>query len=142
MGPDIRICDNPSILKSVLRRAEIGLVAPKVCALDGSVEDSARYFPTPKPIEKANIQRQGEYKFEHDSAIFYPDWVAGMFIFCSSEFYRRLTGFDEKFFLYYEDIDFCLRARKLGSEIALVGEANVFHDAQRSSHRDFKLFLI
>ena len=115
MNPDIEISEDPyPILVSGLQHSDIEVVAPKVCALDGSPEDSARYFPTPLSLFKKLIfNDKGVYDLGKSASVHYPDWVAGMFIFCRSEFYHRLNGFDEKYFLYYEDIDFCLRARKL-----------------------------
>jgi len=43
------------------------------------------------------------------------------------ELIEKLNGFDEDFFLYYEDVDLSLRARHLGAEIWLVPQAKVFH---------------
>jgi len=43
------------------------------------------------------------------------------------ELVEKLNGFDEDFFLYYEDVDLSLRARHLGAEIWLVPQAKVFH---------------
>lgn len=41
-------------------------------------------------------------------------WVSGPFLFVRSEAFRSLAGFDERFFLYYEEIDLCRRARAAG----------------------------
>jgi len=43
------------------------------------------------------------------------------------ELIEKLNGFDEDFFLYYEDVDLSLRARHLGAKIWLVPQAKVFH---------------
>jgi GT2 family glycosyltransferase len=43
------------------------------------------------------------------------------------ELIEKLNGFDEDFFLYYEDVDLSLRARHLGAEIWLIPQAKVFH---------------
>lgn len=41
-------------------------------------------------------------------------WVSGPFLFVRTEAFRSLSGFDERFFLYYEEIDLCRRARDAG----------------------------
>jgi len=52
-----------------------------------------------------------------------------------------LNGFNDKYFLYYEDVDLCLRARKNGLKIAIVTDCSVVHEGQRKSHYSFKYFI-
>ena len=42
------------------------------------------------------------------------DWVSGAGLFLSNSLFRTLNGFDQNFFLYFEDVDLCLRAQTLG----------------------------
>lgn len=144
LNPDIRLHIDPfPKLVQNLTYENIGLVAPRVRAMDGSLEDSARYFPTPISIlNKALFGDKGEYDEQVNKTVIYPDWIAGMFILCRADIFNRLNGFDKKYYLYYEDIDICLRTRKLGYEIALVEDVEVFHDAQRASHRNVKFLII
>jgi GT2 family glycosyltransferase len=71
----------------------------------------------------------------------YPDWVSGFFMLCRSSAFRELGGFDERYFLYYEDIDLCTRARLAGWKNAWLPGVTVVHDARRRSHRDAKYLL-
>ena len=50
--------------------------------------------------------------------------------------YKRLGGFDERYFLYYEDVDICLRAHRLELKILFCPEVSVIHHAQRASWRN------
>ena len=61
------------------------------------------------------------------------DFVYGCALLIRTETFRQLGGFDERFFLYYEDIDFCLRAREAGWEVALAPLAHVLHEGSRST---------
>ncbi|MDP2873748.1 MAG: glycosyltransferase family 2 protein [bacterium] len=45
------------------------------------------------------------------------DWVTGAFFLFRQELYQTLADFDEKFFLYFEDQDYCLRAKKAGWQV-------------------------
>lgn len=69
-------------------------------------------------------------------------WLGGMFLFCDSNIFKKLNGFDEKFFLYCEDVDLCLRARKTGIESFILPSLKVHHKGKRISHQKIKYFLI
>ena len=49
--------------------------------------------------------------------------------------WRELGGFDTRYFMYGEDVDFCLRLQLAGWRLARAGGASVIHAAQRVSHR-------
>ena len=139
MNPDIRLNSNPfSALLACLRVPSVGVVAPLVLGEDGGFEDSARRFPSPlKILCKVFGGGRGPAYVMEDVSI-YPDWVGGMFMLFPRRMFEMLGGFDERYFLYYEDVDICARLRLLGHEVVLCPQAKVTHYAQRSSHRSFK----
>jgi GT2 family glycosyltransferase len=51
----------------------------------------------------------------------------GAFFMVRRSLFRQLGGFDERFFVYYEDLDFAFRAKKLGAASWFLADANVFH---------------
>lgn len=55
------------------------------------------------------------------------DWVHGAFLLMPRALFERLGGFDERFFMYGEDMDLCGRARAAGFLTAIVAEARVVH---------------
>lgn len=61
------------------------------------------------------------------------DWVAGASMMIRSEVVTALKGFDESYFLYYEETDFCLRAKRLGFETWYVPTSSVMHIAGQST---------
>jgi GT2 family glycosyltransferase len=71
---------------------------------------------------------------------FSPDWAAGMFLLFRSHDFRLLNGFDERFYLYYEDVDICTRAWNAGMIIVACPFVSVVHKARRESHRNL-MFL-
>jgi hypothetical protein len=139
MNPDIRLDDEVfAALHACLQDAAVGVAAPLVVGENGMLEDSARRFPTPfKILCKALSGCKGN-DYEVNSQTIYPDWVAGMFMLFRREVFEKLGGFDERYFLYYEDVDLCARLRLGGYAVALCPGAKVVHHAQRSSHRSFK----
>lgn len=142
VNPDIRIASDifPALLKA-LKDDRIGIVAPLVLGITGNVEDSARLFPTPLKIICKALGRCKGGDYVIGTRCIFPDWVGGMFMLCRSEVYRRIGGFDEKFFLYYEDVDLCARVWLLGLQVVLVPQVSVIHDARRSSHKKLPYLL-
>lgn len=59
-------------------------------------------------------------------------WVSGAALCCRRQAWDDIGGFDEKFFLYYEDVDLCLRVAKVGWEVWHVPEAVVSHQSGAS----------
>lgn len=57
-----------------------------------------------------------------------------MFMLFPRTVYEQLGGFDETYFLYYEDVDLCARLRKLGYRVGYCADVSVVHDARRASH--------
>lgn len=134
VNPDIRLANNPfPELIACLRDPEVGAVAPQVLDPAGNLEDSARYFPTPVHLATKLL---GKDRSRHPVAGEAPaavDWVAGMFMVFRAEAFREIGGFDERFFLYYEDVDICARLWQAGWKVMLHPGVSVIHAAQRSS---------
>ncbi len=55
------------------------------------------------------------------------DIITGCFFLVDSELWRKLDGFDERFFMYAEEADFCLRASKLGAQPRFTPEVEIIH---------------
>ncbi|NNH67564.1 glycosyltransferase [Rhizobium laguerreae] len=138
-NPDIRLQADPfDDLKAAMGDPRVGLVAPLIVNPVGNLEDSARYFPTPSGLLR-KVLGNGDGRFPIDpnrpSAV---DWTAGMFMLFRSEAFAEVGGFDEGFFLYYEDVDICARLWKAGWKVILQPTVSVVHDARRASHTDPK----
>lgn len=139
MNPDIRLHDDPfPPLLACLSDARIGVVAPLVLGIHGQIEDSARRFPSPLKIlcKAFGGCRGGDYAIADQPV--HPDWAGGMFMLFPCNVFRKLGGFDQRYFLYYEDVDICARLRLVGYEVVVCPQARVIHHAQRSSHRSFR----
>lgn len=142
LNPDIRIRQNPfPLLVNALRDPRIAVAAPLVIGPDGRIEDNARKFPTWGVLVRKLVGVHQKLEYSFDAAMVLPDWVAGMFMLFRRSTFADLGGFDERYHLYYEDVDICARARERGTEIALVTGATVIHDARRASRRNLQHML-
>jgi GT2 family glycosyltransferase len=60
------------------------------------------------------------------------DWVSGGAMFVKKDVFEQIGGFDENFFMYFEDIDLCRRIRKAGSKIIYLPKIKVMHYSGKS----------
>lgn len=139
LNPDIRLPANPfPRLLSGFRKKEMGAVAPLIVSPEGRTENSARRFPTFFSILRKVLVTEEKPDYDVGHGIFSPDWVGGMFVVFRREAFTAVAGFDEAYFLYYEDVDVCARLRRLGWDIAVDPAVSAVHDARRESHRNFR----
>lgn len=140
LNPDVELRSNPfpDLLETLVNN-DAALIAPLVISPQGEVEDSVRRFPTLRTLlAKALGGQDGRYSLVPGQRSFFPEWVAGMFMLFRAADFARLGGFDEGFFLYYEDVDICARAWKAGMKVMVCPEIHVVHDARRDSYRSLR----
>jgi GT2 family glycosyltransferase len=142
LNPDIRFARDPlPALIALLADKTVGVAGPLIVNPAGGVEDSARRFPTPKDIIKKAWSGSPGPDYDMRGALLYPDWIAGMFMMFRSETFRATRGFDEGYFLYYEDVDLCWRLQRRQLRAALLPTTCAVHDARRASHRNLRYLL-
>lgn len=141
LNPDIRMPDDP--FPELMRRFHVGIagvVAPLVRDPDGHIETSARRFPTPAVILRKALFGPEPLDYTVGDPDSMPDWVGGMFMLFTRDAFARVGGFDERYHLYYEDVDLCARLRLAGREIVFCPTVEVIHAARRESHRNLRFF--
>ncbi|MGP0630167.1 glycosyltransferase family 2 protein [Nitrospina sp. 32_T5] len=118
----------------------IGIVGPKVLNPDGTVQASCRRFPR---LWTGLFHRRSllslwfpgnrftrEYlmlDFDHATTRDV-DWVSGCCMMIARDRFRELGGFDERYFLFHEDVDLCRTAWQAGYRVVYHPEAVVTHD--------------
>jgi N-acetylglucosaminyl-diphospho-decaprenol L-rhamnosyltransferase len=135
LNPDITF-DGPDVVARLERHFDqprIGLVAPALVLPDGRRQDSARHIPTPVDLllrrrlcpERGAIHASGEVP-----------WVVGACFIVRRDVWEALGGFDERYFLYFDDVDICWRMRKAGFSTMLDGGVCVHHRYGRASRKN------
>lgn len=139
VNPDVRINDfSLDAMLSVLMQDRVGACAPVVVDSLGEVQDSVRKYPTILSLAKRIISGRREPDYSWQEKPIEVDWSAGMFILFRSEAYMQVKGFDERYFMYYEDADIGRRLARKGWKTMLEPNTTVIHDAQRASHRSIR----
>jgi N-acetylglucosaminyl-diphospho-decaprenol L-rhamnosyltransferase len=132
LNPDILLEDEtvPGRLEQLMRNEHVGIAAPSLRLPDGSLQDSARNFPTlPDLITRRRFAaRHGEIQTSGPVP-----WVVGAFMVFRRAAFEVVGGFDESYFMYFEDVDICWRMRRAGFSTVLDTSAVALHDHQRAS---------
>ncbi|HVP58119.1 MAG TPA: glycosyltransferase family 2 protein [bacterium] len=124
-------------LERFYRDQGVGILGIRLTRPDGSVQPSYGYFPSPLEIVLSEISPLNRIRHRHFNLyaatdVAHPrtrqvDWVTGALMFISRTNFNRIGGFDERFFMYYEDVDFSRRARDLGLATFFVAECSAVH---------------
>lgn len=74
------------------------------------------------------------------------DWVSGFCLLLRGDAWSKIGGFDERYFLYFEDVDLCRRIRKKQYEIACDNDVSALHlestsTGKHSKNRHYRLGL-
>ncbi len=141
-NPDLRLAADPlAPLLDTLERLDAAVAGPLVRTPAGAIEDSARRYPTANGLFRKLLHGSSGPDYPTDTGAQQVDWVAGMFMLFRAEDYQRVGGFDEGYFLYYEDVDICHRLRAAGRPVVYDPRVEVIHDARRASRRELRLAL-
>lgn len=99
-------------------------------------------FPSIKNITGIQRSLSGdsgkEIPEDAQSNIFYPDWVSGSVILISKKEFQSIGGFDEDFWMYFEDVDLCRRIHYSGGSVAFLRDATIEHNHGGSSRVNMK----
>ncbi|HET7091574.1 MAG TPA: glycosyltransferase family 2 protein [Anaerolineae bacterium] len=122
---------------------DVGALGPQLLNSDGSVQSSRRRFPTFATALFESTWLQGiaprgvlaRYYMDDRLADVAQevDWVTGACILVRRDVLASVGGFDEAFFMYSEELDWCRRIKLAGWKIVYLPEAKVIHHVGRSS---------
>jgi GT2 family glycosyltransferase len=129
-------------LIALLETGKADIVSPLVVDSNAVVQDSFRTLPTPLDLVRRKIPGYRSIPTLPDAdGLVKPDWMAGIFLLLKSESYRKLNGFNERYHLYFEDVDLCIRARLAGLKLLVDTNVRIRHDAQRASSKNLRYLL-
>jgi len=135
LNPDIRLNsdDVPARLAQHFTDSRVGLVAPGLLLPDGLTQDSARVVPTPLDLVLRRRDRfRGAIRPAEATAV---PWVVGAFMMFRRSAFESIGGFDERFLLYFEDMDLCVRLRSRGWKVLLDPNIVVSHRHRAASRK-------
>ena len=133
----------PGSIEQLIAATEIdpaGVFAPRVLHPDGTDQGTARSFPSPaafafgrrSPLTRLFPSNRFSTSYLSGSnpsttEPYEVDWVSGAALLLSRTQFQALDGFDEGFFMYWEDADLCHRAKDRGASVWCVPSGQVVH---------------
>lgn len=108
----------------------IGVVGPKLITQNGNIQESVMKFPTiTGALNEFILGKKYSYSpyAPEGSEPIKVDCIFGAALLIKRDLFEKLGGFDERYFLYYEDIDLCRRIRKMGREVVYYPNVEIEH---------------
>jgi GT2 family glycosyltransferase len=136
LNPDVRVppdfCDRVLALANRLEREQprAGIVGMQLRNTDGSRQLSAGPFPTLARTLGGLLRPRDRRKYcpQHGKRPSRVSWATGCCLLLKRECIEHVGGFDENFFLYYEDVDLCRRAWAAGWSVWFEPSIRVIHE--------------
>jgi hypothetical protein len=101
-----------------------------------------RFMPrTLRPLFKRRMERYDMLDVGYDHSYSVP-FVSGAFMACRVSMLKTVGGFDERYFLYFEDADLSRAMQTRGWRTAYCPQSLVVHDWQRAAHKNIKSTII
>jgi GT2 family glycosyltransferase len=140
LNPDTKIIENQKIsnLLDLILKKDFSIIGPKLVSKINSSEPqewSAGSKITLWNIIKNNFGIIKSKKIWQSKKIIRADWVSGASMFVKKSDFFLIKGFDEKFFMYFEDVDFCRRMLLQNKTIAYFPNYKVLHFSGKSSQK-------
>jgi len=136
VNPDVRFLESTyAKLMADLDSGKADITAPLVVDPRGAIQDSFRSLPSPMELLWHRVEGTKIHADLSMSESVHPDWIAGIFLLMRTETFSRLGGFDQRYHLYFEDVDLCTRARLMGLSVVVNPRVRLQHDARRASRR-------
>lgn len=140
INPDVLVDKNAiGILSQSMDRLGAGIAGPKILFLEdeknlgsnkkiwfaGGLFDFDNVLGSHRGVDEDD---RGQYNEPQVT-----DYVSGASMMVTKEVFEKIGLFDEDFFLYYEDSDFCFRAKKAGFKIMYIPEAISYHENAKTT---------
>jgi GT2 family glycosyltransferase len=148
LNPDTRLMpgalERPAAYLQEDENRTVGIVGIRLVDTDGHVARNTARMPTPWSMFGNSIGLDrlmpsvfpphfvAEWPHDETRAV---DQVMGAFMLVRRTLFEELGGFDERFFVYFEDLDFAARARERGFASVYLATAQAFHRGQGTTER-------
>ncbi len=149
LNPDVTFQPKviPNLIKVLEKDDNLSMISPKVVFPDGEHQYSCRRYPTFFELilrwfrfENEKVKK-GKYLDKDLTNPFYPDFIQGSFMLFKTIDFVELNGFDERYFLYMEDIDICKKIDAIGKKKMYYPNEEITHILKKDSLKKYKIIF-
>ncbi len=153
LNPDVTFNKDviPNLINELKKNTEVAMIAPKVLFPNKTHQYSCRRYPTLmelfirrikiiKPLFKQQLHK-GEYRDMDLNIPFHPESLTGCFHLYNTNDLINLKGFDERYFLYMEDVDICKKIDLSGKKKLYFPDVKIIHIANFGSAKEIRLLI-
>lgn len=133
----------PQMLAYMDAHPRVGVLGPQLLYSDGTIQSTRRRFPSLatgffestwfQPLAPRRLLDYYYVRDLPDDATGEVDWVVGAALLVRREAYEQVGGFDEGFFMYSEEMDWCRRMKAAGWQVIYCPAARIVHHEAKSS---------
>jgi GT2 family glycosyltransferase len=150
LNPDVQLPLDAigKLLAYMEQHPDVGLLAPRVHYPDGRLQPLCKLLPHPfelavrrfLPLLHRSSGRLARYELHGSgySRVMDVPALSGCFMLMRLETVQRVGLFDERYFLYFEDVDLSRRVARIARTV-FIPHVNIVHDYARSSYRDWRM---
>lgn len=135
LNPDTIILDNPIPYLSKIN-SKIVLLGLNLVNQDDLIQ-AYQFGKFPTPISLMFNQSKSLWDSNPKNEV-YPDWIGGGAFIIKKEVFDEIGGFDEAYFMYYEDIDLCRKIKDNNLQIMWIPNVRIWHKEGGAEHIKFK----
>ena len=155
LNPDIVVLENSieKLYQFMEENKNVGIAGPKLLNPDKTIQPSCYRYPVWYiPILRRTFL--GNFSWAKKKLDYYlmtdfnhleikeVDWLLGACLMLRKEMIDQIGLFDERFFLYFEDVDLCRRAKMAGWKVVYFPPSEMFHYYQRASASQSRIFSL
>lgn len=116
---------------------KIGIVGTKLILPDGSVQKSCFNFPgVNNALLEYWLGRGNTFSSFYKNYVCEVDAIVGASFLITPDAYKAVGLFDERYFMFFEDLDYCRRAKAAGFKVMYFPKASVYHRHGLSGEKD------
>ncbi len=147
INPDVTIdSDNFNKLTNFLSDAARGFYTVNLFKDDNytEFENSLRYFPKLSNLLNPFLMKPINLPYDKSTLknLAVVDWASGAFLCIRQDLYAQVGGFDESYFMYYEDVDFCYRLRANNVYLEYLPDIRAVHKGEYKNRSVFSKHFI
>jgi hypothetical protein len=147
LNPDAIVSEKVLInfLKIAKNNSAYKLLSCSKMNTQGKLENSNKPLPSlgslfglTRVFKRILSKKNTKEKYHNGFNILFPEWISGSLVFTSREWFDYIKGWNQDYWMYYEDVDLCKRTLEEKGKIVLIKNLKILHDHGGASRINVK----